>query len=96
MNLYVNNCFVLFQISDESESIQFIILVYVDEEEMGSAAAAPSRASKGSRTTEEEDLRVPGSASNGWVVMKTLKELQVCSLLRFCENRKILIGLNLF
>lgn len=52
--------------------------MYVDEEDTGTITV-PGKSMRTSRADDAEQ-RVPGSASNGWVVMKTLKELQVINL----------------
>lgn len=50
----------------------------MDEEDTGTITV-PGKSMRTSRADDAEQ-RVPGSASNGWVVMKTLKELQVINL----------------
>lgn len=62
----------LFQVSDEKESLQFMILVHVDED-----INAPPATKNGDSSTGRAQRRRPSGISSGWVVMRSLNQVHV-------------------
>lgn len=61
-----------FQVSDEKESLQFMILVHVDED-----INAPPATKNGESSTGRAQRRRPSGISSGWVVMRSLNQVHV-------------------
>ncbi|KAH8305321.1 hypothetical protein KR044_003572, partial [Drosophila immigrans] len=60
------------EVSDEKESLQFMILVHVDEDINAPPLAAPKN---GDSTTGRAQRRRPSGISSGWVVMRSLNQV---------------------
>lgn len=71
-NTYPSPCFL--QVSDEKESLQFMILVHVDEDINVPPQAAPKN---GDASTGRAQRRRPSGISSGWVVMRSLNQVHV-------------------
>ncbi|KAH8387562.1 hypothetical protein KR093_007832, partial [Drosophila rubida] len=60
------------EVSDEKESLQFMILVHVDEDINAPPQAAPKN---GDSSTGRAQRRRPSGISSGWVVMRSLNQV---------------------
>lgn len=60
------------QVSDEKESLQFMILVHVDED-----INVPPPPKNGEASTGRAQRRRPSGISSGWVVMRSLNQVHV-------------------
>ncbi|XP_060664334.1 sorting nexin-25 [Drosophila nasuta] len=62
------------EVSDEKESLQFMILVHVDEDINAPPQAAPKNGDSSSSTGRAQRRR-PSGISSGWVVMRSLNQV---------------------
>ncbi|XP_034118570.1 sorting nexin-25 [Drosophila albomicans] len=63
------------EVSDEKESLQFMILVHVDEDINAPPQAAPKNGDSISSSTGRAQRRRPSGISSGWVVMRSLNQV---------------------
>ncbi|EDV91961.1 sorting nexin-25 [Drosophila grimshawi] len=77
------------EVSDEKESLQFMILVHVDED---INAPAQSAHKNGDSNTGRAQRRRPSGISSGWVVMRSLNQVHELQrkLRHVCSNLKSL------